>query len=131
MKLSSFKSNENIQKKEGEPDSTVSNNQFSSVTLNELAMNARECVCVCVCVCVSVYGCMRKREREREREREHTIISNIREAVNPKADINPKCIKIAQTCLEYMNQNLLLFLISQNISAHLKGPKVKNKLHYG
>ena len=42
IKLSSFKSSENIQKKEGGPDSTVSNNQFSSVTLNELAMNARK-----------------------------------------------------------------------------------------
>ena len=41
IKLSSFKSSENIQKKEGGPDSTVSNNQFSSVTLNELANNAR------------------------------------------------------------------------------------------
>ena len=42
IKLSSFKSSENIQKKEGGPDSTVANNQFSSVTLNELAMNARK-----------------------------------------------------------------------------------------
>ena len=40
--MRSFKSSENIQKKEGGPDSTVSNNQFSSVTLNELAMNARD-----------------------------------------------------------------------------------------
>ena len=42
IKLHSFKSSDNMQKKEGGPDSTVSNNQFSSVTLNELAMNARE-----------------------------------------------------------------------------------------
>ena len=42
IKLSSFKSSENIQKTEGRPDSTVLNNQFSSVTLNTLAMNARE-----------------------------------------------------------------------------------------
>ena len=28
-----------MQKKAGGPDSTVSNNQFSSLTLNELAMN--------------------------------------------------------------------------------------------
>ena len=42
LKPSSFKSSENIQKKEGGPDSTVWNNQFSSVTLNELAMNARK-----------------------------------------------------------------------------------------
>ena len=42
IKLSSFKSSENIQKKEGGPDSTVSNNQFSSVTLNELAINQRK-----------------------------------------------------------------------------------------
>ena len=42
IKVSSFKSSENIQKKEGVPNSTVSNNQFSLVTINELAMNARK-----------------------------------------------------------------------------------------
>ena len=57
IKMSSFKSIENIQKKEGGPDSTVSNNQFSSVTLNELA---------------------------KTKETQHTIISNFREAVNPR-----------------------------------------------
>ena len=39
--MSSFKSSENIQKKEGGPDRSVSDNQSSSVTLNELAMKAR------------------------------------------------------------------------------------------
>ena len=38
IKMSSFKSSENIQKKEGGPDRYVSDNQSSSVTLNELAM---------------------------------------------------------------------------------------------
>ena len=38
----SFKSSTNTQKKEGGPDSTFSNNQFSSVSLNEFAMNARD-----------------------------------------------------------------------------------------
>ena len=42
IKLSSFKNSEDIQKKKGGPDSTVSNNQFASVTLNELAINARK-----------------------------------------------------------------------------------------
>ena len=42
IKVSSLKSNENIQKKEGGPDCTVSNTKFSTVTLNELAMKARE-----------------------------------------------------------------------------------------
>ena len=42
IKMSSFKSSENIQKKEGEPDRFVSDNQSSSVTLNELAMKARK-----------------------------------------------------------------------------------------
>ena len=42
IKMSSFKSSENIQKKEGEPDRSVSDNQSSSVTLNELAMKARK-----------------------------------------------------------------------------------------
>ena len=42
IKMSSFKSSENIQKKEGGPDTSVSDNQSSSVTLNELAMKARK-----------------------------------------------------------------------------------------
>ena len=42
IKMSSFKSNENIQKKEGRPDRSVSDNQSSSVTLNELAMKVRK-----------------------------------------------------------------------------------------
>ena len=37
MKMSSFKSSKNIQKKEGWPDISVSDNQSSSVTLNKLA----------------------------------------------------------------------------------------------
>ena len=40
--MRSFKSSEKIQKKVGGPDSTVSNGQFSSVTLKELAMNERD-----------------------------------------------------------------------------------------
>ena len=44
-KTSSFKSSENIQKKEGGPDRSVSGNQSSSVTLNELAMKARKPYC--------------------------------------------------------------------------------------
>ena len=42
IKMSSFKRGENIQKKEGGPDRSVSDNQSSSVTLNELAMKARK-----------------------------------------------------------------------------------------
>ena len=42
IKMGSFKSSENIQKKEGGPDRSVSDNQSSSVTLNELAMKARK-----------------------------------------------------------------------------------------
>ena len=41
IKMSSFKNSE-IQKKEGVPDRSVSDNQSSSVTLNELAMKARK-----------------------------------------------------------------------------------------
>ena len=37
-----FKSSENIHDKEGGPDRSVSDNQSSSVTLNELAMKARK-----------------------------------------------------------------------------------------
>ena len=43
--MSSFKSSENIQKKECGPDRSVSDNQFSSVTLNKLAMKARKSYC--------------------------------------------------------------------------------------
>ena len=41
IKMSSFKSSENIQKSECGPDRSVSNNQSSSVSLNELAMKAK------------------------------------------------------------------------------------------
>ena len=41
-KMSSFKSSKNIQKKDTGPDRSVSDHQFSSVTLNELAMKARK-----------------------------------------------------------------------------------------
>ena len=40
IKMSSVKSSDNVQKKEDGPDRSVSDNQFSSVTLNELAINA-------------------------------------------------------------------------------------------
>ena len=43
--MSSFKNSENIQKKEGGPDRSVSDNQSSSVTLNVLAMKARKKYC--------------------------------------------------------------------------------------
>ena len=42
IKMNSFKSSENIQKKEGGPDRSVSDNQSSSVSLSELAMKARK-----------------------------------------------------------------------------------------
>ena len=45
IKMSSIKSSENIQKKESGPDRSVSDNQSSSVTLNELATNARKSYC--------------------------------------------------------------------------------------
>ena len=42
IKMSLFKSSENIQKKEDGSDRSVSDNQSSSVTLNEQAMEARK-----------------------------------------------------------------------------------------
>ena len=42
IKMSFFKSSENIQKKEGGSDRSGLDNQSSSVTLNELAMKARK-----------------------------------------------------------------------------------------
>ena len=42
IKISCFKCSGNIQKKEYRPDRSVSNNQFSSVTMNELAMESRQ-----------------------------------------------------------------------------------------
>ena len=44
-KNSSFKSSENIQKKQCGPDRSVSDNQSSSVTLNKLAIKARKSYC--------------------------------------------------------------------------------------
>ena len=60
-KINSFKSSRNIQKNEGGPDKSVSNSQFSSVTLNELELMARK---------------------------KHKVISSIK-AVKPMPDINP------------------------------------------
>ena len=45
IKTSSFKSSENIKKKEGGSDKYVSDNQTSSVTLNELAWNFHGIYC--------------------------------------------------------------------------------------
>ena len=45
IKMSSFKSSENIQKKKDGPDRSVSDNQSSSVALNELAIKARKTYC--------------------------------------------------------------------------------------
>ena len=45
MKMSSFKSSENIQKNECGSDRSVSDNQSSSVTLNKLAMKSRKLYC--------------------------------------------------------------------------------------
>ena len=42
IKMSSFKSSENIQKKESGSGRSVSDNQSSSVTLNELPMKAKK-----------------------------------------------------------------------------------------
>ena len=42
IKMSSFKSSEIVQRKEGGPDRSVTDNQSSSVTLIELAMKARK-----------------------------------------------------------------------------------------
>ena len=44
IKVISFKSSEDFQKKEGGSDRPVSNNKISSVTLNELATKTRECI---------------------------------------------------------------------------------------
>ena len=44
IKMSSFKSSGDIQKKESRSDKSVSNNQFSSVTLKEQAIKARETI---------------------------------------------------------------------------------------
>ena len=44
-KMSSFKSSENIQKKDGGPDRSVLDKQSSSMVLDELAMKARKLYC--------------------------------------------------------------------------------------
>ena len=45
IKMSSFKNSKNIQKKEGGPVRSVSDNQSSSVTLNQLAITAKKTYC--------------------------------------------------------------------------------------
>ena len=66
-----------------------------------------------------------------ERQREHTVMSSFNKAVNLETDPSPNRVKIVKSCLEYMSLYLLYFLISQNTSNDLKGPKQKYKLHYG
>ena len=75
------------------------------MTLNELAMKAREMI--------------------------STVISNFNKTAYKMTDINPNMVQILKTCLEYMGLNICKFLISQNIFADLEGPKEKYKLHYG
>ena len=45
IKVSSFKISENIRKKEDGPDRFVSNNKFSSMTMNKPVMKARDRYC--------------------------------------------------------------------------------------
>ena len=66
--MSSIKSSDNIQKKECAPDSIVSKKQFSSVTLNVLAIEAKESIFI--------------------------IISSINKTIDPKTDINPNGVQI-------------------------------------
>ena len=68
--MSSFKSIECIQKKEDGPDRSVSNNQFSSVTLNELAIKAKARECM------------------------HSVIRSFNKAVIPLTDINTNGHKV-------------------------------------
>ena len=76
-KMRSLKSSENIQKKESGPDRSVSNNQSSSLALNELPMKARKSYC-----------------NFKVQQRSHTM-----------TDINPYEVQIIQT-VQYMNLNL-------------------------
>ena len=82
IKLSSFKSSENIQKTEGGPDRSVSDNQSSSVTLNELAMKAKIKAKITYC-------------NFEFHQRSHTI-----------TNINPKGVKMTKTVWKKVNLNL-------------------------
>ena len=75
--MSSFKSSRNTQKKLCGPDRSVSDNQSSSVTLNELAVKA-----------IIIYCNFEFQQRS------HTM-----------TDINLNGVQITN-CLEYMNLNL-------------------------
>ena len=55
-----------------------------------------------------------------------TVILSFNKTAYKKTDINPNGGQIMKTCLEYMCPNIYKFLISQNISADLQGPKEKN-----
>ena len=63
--MSSFKSSENIQKKEGGPDKSVSDRQSSSVIPNNLAMIAKKLGKDqwLICLVLSIYKDVRSRER--------------------------------------------------------------------
>ena len=63
--------------------------------------------------------------------RERILISCFNKTAYKKTDINPNGVQIMKTCLGYMGLNIYKFLISQNISADLQGPKEKYILHYG
>ena len=68
-KMSSIKSSENIQKKEGGPDRSVSDIQSSSVSLNKLAMKARK---------------------------KHTVIFEFLQRSQTTTDINPNGVQISK-----------------------------------
>ena len=55
MSSTTSKSSENFQKKEGGPDRSVSDNQSSSVTLNELVMKDRKNTVIFVNTLTSIY----------------------------------------------------------------------------
>ena len=94
--MRSFKSNENIHKKEGGSYYVVSANKASSVTLQSPG---------------------------NESQRKHTAILRISNRQSIQTDINQNGVQINKNLSRIWVQTNNLFLISQNIIADLKGPK--------
>ena len=69
--------------------------------------------------------------RQRKPEETYCNFANFKQAVDSKTDINQNGVQIVKNQSRIWVLTNHLFLISQNIHADLKGPKIKYKLHCG
>ena len=94
--MRSFKSNENIHKKEGGPHHAASANKAPPAT---------------------------PQPPGNESQRKHCNPANLKQAADPKTDTNQNGVQTNKNPSRIRAQTNHLFLISQNIIADLKGPK--------